>query len=520
MASSSRGSKLESDSCPDYGPISEMERLSRFGDTRSSGGRPVHGATESDGCQPIRQTLHTTEQNRESKTQVGHTGNDPVGGFTWSHGIAQQTQGPRMENLMAEQRPFGSGTPANTMTFRPSPEQRPFGSVTPANTMTFHPSPEQRPLGSGTYLGQMIFRPSLEQKPFGSATLVNPMTYYERQPSREQRSFGSGTFADPTTVTAKQSLLEQRAFSNGTMLSRSSPEHRTSPMSSGQLLGVDDDVMEDREQSDEESRRSFITTSMESFSIEDNDVPLPEQATASESVDPALFAQDEDGDTYLHMAIISEHTDLALCLIHLAPDPQWLNQTNKLNQTPLHLATFRRHPKVIRRLLHGGAKRVVHDLRGNTPLHIACSNGHLDCVQELTSSDPVAPPVMTIDDLGFNQSNYEGQTCLHLAASKNQLDVIRYLVEDCGVNVNQKELRRGCTILHRAVATSNLALLDYLLRLPSSAELIIDDPTYDGYTALHLARLTKQTHVEQMLLSAGAHPITIDYNWPSPEAEM
>jgi len=52
--------------------------------------------------------------------------------------------------------------------------------------------------------------------------------------------------------------------------------------------------------------------------------------------------------------------------------------------------------------------------------------------------------------------------------------------------------------------TSNLELLNYLLSLPASVELIIDEQTYDGYTALSLASLTPQSHFERMLLSAGA----------------
>lgn len=297
-----RGSNLESDSCPDPFHSSEM---ARGGITRSSTGKL--GLTETDGC-AVRQKLPSTEPTRDSKMQGGYTGT-PRDEFR-SHAVAQRTSERTMEKPLQEQTRFGSAPFVGPMTFdrRSSPEQRPFDSGTPeqrtfgsetfVNPMTVarqSPLLEQRTLSSGTYVNQMTFdcRSSPEQTS-GSGTFLDQMTF-DRRPSSEQMAFGSGTYVDPMTIARQPTLLEQRTFGSETILdqmkfdTRSSPDQKTLSMSPTQ------EVVEDRDQSDEDSRQSLLTTAMETWTIEEDDVPLPE---ATPFVDPAIFAlQDEDGDT-------------------------------------------------------------------------------------------------------------------------------------------------------------------------------------------------------------------------------
>lgn len=72
----------------------------------------------------------------------------------------------------------------------------------------------------------------------------------------------------------------------------------------------------------------------------------------------------------------------------MAPHPCLLNILNDEWQSPLHLATLTNQPMVVRRLILAGADPSLRNLRGNTPLHLACTTGHLACAKALT--DPLS----------------------------------------------------------------------------------------------------------------------------------
>lgn len=228
-----------------------------------------------------------------------------------------------------------------------------------------------------------------------------------------------------------------------------------------------------------------------------------------------LFQQNDDGDTILHLAIIEGVTEsVILPLIRVFAEQNLLNVPNNLQQTPLHLATIRRQDDVIAHLLRNGAKQKVFDRNLDTPLHIACRQRHMPSVKVLHPVHADQELEQELHDV-IESSNKEGKTCLHVAvvdgsrvpSGSGQMDIVQYLIEDCKVNVNLKELRRGRTILHLAVEVRNFELVHYLLNLPDSYELIIDDLTYDCYSALQMAKGMRQTRMERLFLLAGAQPI-------------
>ncbi|MGH0153018.1 UNVERIFIED_CONTAM: hypothetical protein FKN15_046536 [Acipenser sinensis] len=57
---------------------------------------------------------------------------------------------------------------------------------------------------------------------------------------------------------------------------------------------------------------------------------------------------------------------------------------NDLYQTPLHLATYLNQPVVVQALVEKKACLELQDQDGNTPLHVACAQGYLECANELT----------------------------------------------------------------------------------------------------------------------------------------
>lgn len=82
-----------------------------------------------------------------------------------------------------------------------------------------------------------------------------------------------------------------------------------------------------------------------------------------------------------------------------------------------------------RALLRSGAEIDARNAYGNTPLHIACLNGHVPVCNVLISfnADPEAV-------------NYRGQTPLHIAAaSTHGVDCLNFLI-DHKVNINKQSL--------------------------------------------------------------------------------
>ncbi|GFO48213.1 inhibitor protein kappa b-like protein [Plakobranchus ocellatus] len=220
-----------------------------------------------------------------------------------------------------------------------------------------------------------------------------------------------------------------------------------------------------------------------------------------------IFRGDEDGDTHLHLSIIHNLPEVTMQIIGLAPGSDWLNQTNNMQQTPLHIAVLTRQVAVVRRLVCAGACVDVRDQMGNTPLHSACVLGFEDIVQELLS--PVRAeetyqnrykiPYQRIPQ-DLEMKNYEGLTCLHLSAIAGHFNITKRLLS-CGANINAAEGKSGRTILHFAADWGNIRMTDFLL---SYREADIDAKTYSGLTAILLAWGRQHVELANFLYSRGA----------------
>lgn len=333
---------------------------------------------------------------------------------------------------------------------------------------------------------------------------------YGPPPAQAGQDLASTRFAFPHSVV--DHTLSSSSSSSGSYLSASSlPSGSTGsvfvqgpPVDSEQMEGVSVDHV----------ATGIASVQLDDVEMDDTETAAANQATENYSVTAEtvrlanrLFRQNSEGDMILHLAIIEGVSEsMILQIIEIFRRRDLLNHPNNRLQTPLHLATMTRRDDVIVRLLRNGARRRVfnHDL--DTPLHIACRQGDVDRVRMLhpaTVDQELEQELRVVAE----SSNKEGQSCLHVAAINNHLNVVQYLVEDCKVNINLKELRRGRTILHLAVEKKNLDLVRYLLNLPDSYELLFEDLTYDHYSALQMALITNQTQIVDLLLLAGAEQI-------------
>ena len=116
-----------------------------------------------------------------------------------------------------------------------------------------------------------------------------------------------------------------------------------------------------------------------------------------------------------------------------------------------------------------------------TPLHLACSKGHLEITRELLRLDP---------DLTSLQDN-DGRTPLHWAAMKGRVNIIDEILS---VSLQSAEMRteHGETVLHLGVKNNQYEAVKYLTETLNISQLL-NTPDSDGNTIFHLATAEKLT---------------------------
>lgn len=201
----------------------------------------------------------------------------------------------------------------------------------------------------------------------------------------------------------------------------------------------------------------------------------------------------EDGDTYLHLAIIHEAQDMAMKIIDMSINDPFLNQQNYQRQTALHLAVVTEQPQVVERLLKAGSDPTLVDNSGNTPLHTACRLGSLTCFSLLTQNCP--DQLQTI----LQMPNYSGQKCLHLVAIYGYLSLVENLIS-LGADINEQEQCNGRTALHLAVDLQNRDLVKLLVSKGAD----VNSQTYGGHTPYHLTYGRDDLEINKMLFDLTA----------------
>lgn len=105
-----------------------------------------------------------------------------------------------------------------------------------------------------------------------------------------------------------------------------------------------------------------------------------------------LSATDIDGNTVLHACVASKSFEALLVLLtrvaeadvaHSVHDSSVLNQCNRDDETPLHVAIKTGSADAVRALLKYGSRTDVEDSQGRTPLVLGIMENQIECVQLL-----------------------------------------------------------------------------------------------------------------------------------------
>uniref|UniRef100_H3CAH8 Nuclear factor kappa B subunit 1 n=1 Tax=Tetraodon nigroviridis TaxID=99883 RepID=H3CAH8_TETNG len=211
-----------------------------------------------------------------------------------------------------------------------------------------------------------------------------------------------------------------------------------------------------------------------------------------------MDAQDEDGDSVLHLAVLHHQQEVLKSLVQvlsLLPGQDVLNARNHLYQTPLHLAVLTQQREAVQALLLAGADPTLADRHGNTPLHLASQQGGDGGMVGFLLQDEGMRGLLELP-------NRAGLCPIHLAVLANQLSSLRELLEG-GANVESQERSCGRSALHLATERDNVSLAGCLL-LEGNAN--VDSCTFDGSTPLHVAAGRGSAKLTALLVAAGADP--------------
>lgn len=166
---------------------------------------------------------------------------------------------------------------------------------------------------------------------------------------------------------------------------------------------------------------------------------------------------DEDADMVKAIAAIkTERIDMLERLLQSRPSLRTATDS-QYGATLLHWAAARKNAKAVNLLVERGAFLKATNNEGATPLQVAIvpNTGKpagvdlLDLVKKL--SDPEIVKIPSVD----------GKTALHLACQYNQIEIVKFLIQDMGANVNART-KTNKEPLDYALQTNNLEMINLL----------------------------------------------------------
>ncbi|XP_055625537.1 nuclear factor NF-kappa-B p110 subunit isoform X2 [Toxorhynchites rutilus septentrionalis] len=182
----------------------------------------------------------------------------------------------------------------------------------------------------------------------------------------------------------------------------------------------------------------------------------------------------------LHKAIERRDVMIACKLVALLVDyhlRELLDLSNERNETALHLAVTANLVEVVDTLVLSGARISCCDYRGNSALHRAVVENAFESLGALLDH-------CKRSGLRVDSTNDEGYTVWHVAVMCKNLKITRLLMER-GVSYTGRDVKHGNNILHIAVESDSLDMVNYILE--NVDKTLGEAPNNAGYTSLQLA---------------------------------
>ncbi|XP_045412892.1 ankyrin repeat domain-containing protein 42 [Lemur catta] len=208
-----------------------------------------------------------------------------------------------------------------------------------------------------------------------------------------------------------------------------------------------------------------------------------------------LTAQDDRGCTPLHLAATHGHSFTLQIMLRSGVDP---SVTDKREWKPVHYAAFHGRLGCLQLLVKWGCSIEDVDCNGNLPVHLSAMEGHLHCfkflfsrmssaTQALKAFNDNGENVLDLAQRFFKQNilqfiqgtEYKGndpedQETLafpgHVAAFKGDLEMLKKLVEDGVININERA-DNGSTPMHKAAGQGHIECLQWLIKMGADSNI-------------------------------------------------
>ncbi|KAA0188932.1 hypothetical protein HAZT_HAZT006998, partial [Hyalella azteca] len=209
-----------------------------------------------------------------------------------------------------------------------------------------------------------------------------------------------------------------------------------------------------------------------------------------------VFSPDKDGDTQLHVAVMRGFIEVVYHITRLLPHQAFLDLANNSGRTALHLAVSAGVPAIARHLIVCGASPVARDLRGNTPLHVACGRKDAAMVTHLTR--PVTVTEVMNAHLSYAPTHTPGLVAADLTNYQGVQNYLGGIVVNPSLSFGYFSTSDKFLVLGKITCFS----LTPILLLSS----IVDPYSYpfSGETCVHVAAMAGDKEILQHLTWYGA----------------